>query len=528
MVSEALERDRESIEDLQPVNVLIVDDRAQDLTALRLILSDPTYNVVAANSGTEALRRVLEQDFAVILLDVIMPTLDGFELASLIKQREHSRDTPIIFLTAASIDLANLYQAYSVGAIDYLVKPVDPDIVRAKVGVFAQLFRKDRRLRRYAEMLRDSERRQRELEVAQLRLVADRRYHNLADAVPQIVWTADAKGHLDYCNRRWIEYTGLSLSQSRGRGWLVAVHPSDVKALEHSWHGSVHSGVDCELEVRLRRAHDGAYRWHQMRAIPERDEDGSILAWLGTHSDIEQLIAAIRARDEFLSIASHELRTPLTALKLRVQGLQRDRSLAPEVVERVASVERQAERLEKLVDNLLDVARIVSGQLGLQPEEVVLAHVAYDIVERFRANAEPNTPDLELEVVDDVSGFWDKIRIEQVLTNLLTNAIRHSERKPVRVTISADEHGARLTVADLGRGIAPEDQIRIFERFGRVGGPREQGGLGLGLYITSQIVEAHAGTICVESRSGHGARFVVTLPYSAVERVTPTPVGLER
>src|SRR6187551_2621914 len=171
-----------------PVDLLLVDDRTEDLLTLAHVLAGPEYRLQMARTGPEALRRLLEQDFAVILLDVFMPVMDGFELASLIKQRERSQSTPIIFLTAAGAELNQIYRGYSLGAVEYLSKPVDPDVLRAKVRIFADLFRKDRRLERQAEALRESERRERDVLVTELRHSAERRYLHLAEAVPLSVW----------------------------------------------------------------------------------------------------------------------------------------------------------------------------------------------------------------------------------------------------------------------------------------------------------------------------------------------------
>src|SRR5688572_479599 len=150
-----------------------------------------------------------------------MPAMDGFELAQLIKQRERSQYTPIIFLTGAGSDVTQIYRGYSVGAVDYLNKPVDADVVRAKVAIFADLFRKDRRLKRQALALQESERRQREVMLTEVRHAAERRYMNLAEAVPVSVWTADPSGDLSYVNRYWTEYTGIGLEQARGSAWLA-------------------------------------------------------------------------------------------------------------------------------------------------------------------------------------------------------------------------------------------------------------------------------------------------------------------
>jgi CheY-like chemotaxis protein len=184
-----------------PVDILVVDDLPENLLALEAILAQEDYRLVRATSGPEALRAILEQDFAVILIDVVMPGMDGFDVVDLVKRRERSRHTPIIFLTAAGTKLDFIYRGYSVGAVDYLLKPIDPDVLRAKVAIFAELFRKDRRIREQGEALR----------------------RNLAEAIPQIVWTAGGDGTITYFNRRWCEYTG----HAAGADWKAAIAPDD-------------------------------------------------------------------------------------------------------------------------------------------------------------------------------------------------------------------------------------------------------------------------------------------------------------
>ena len=495
-----------------PVDLLLVDDRPEDLLTLTHVLAGPEYRLTTATSGPEALKRLLEQDFGVILLDVFMPTMDGFELAELIKQRERSQHTPIIFLTAAVSDMPQIYRGYSVGAVDYLTKPVDPDVVRAKVAVFADLFRKDRRLERHALALREGERREREVMITELRHAAERRYMHLAEAVPLCVWTAEPNGDLTYANRYWTEYTGISLDEARGMGWSRAVHEDDRAGYVQAWRESIEKGSQFQQECRIQRLGDGVYRWHQSRAVPERADSGQILSWLGTHTDIEDSKQAVFARDEFLSIASHELRTPLTALKLRLQSVLHSRDLSEKAERRVESAVRQTERLERLIDNLLDVSRITTGHLELEPESFDLAEMAQDVAERFREQAAGGGVPLSFEASTPVPGNWDRMRLEQVLTNLLANALKFGEGKPILVSVNADAKTAVLTVADQGIGIAPQDLSRIFHQFERVLGHRSFGGLGMGLYIARQIAQAHGGRIEVDSAHGKGSKFRVVLP----------------
>jgi signal transduction histidine kinase/NO-binding membrane sensor protein with MHYT domain len=229
---------------------------------------------------------------------------------------------------------------------------------------------------------------------------------------------------------------------------------------------------------------------------------------------------AIRVRDEFLSIASHELKTPLTPLQLTLHRLQRTvaagasgaEALPTEQLERVVSVaQRQTRRLARLVNELLDISRLRLGRLELQTEQVDLAEVVRDVVERLREEPAWATSEHTLHVEGPVRGWWDRSRLEQVVNNLLSNALRYGQGKPVEVTVHTRDEAAWVVVRDRGIGIAPESLQRIFERFERAAS-RNFGGLGLGLYITRQIVEAHGGTISVESELGRGSTFTVKLP----------------
>jgi signal transduction histidine kinase len=230
---------------------------------------------------------------------------------------------------------------------------------------------------------------------------------------------------------------------------------------------------------------------------------------------------AVRLRDEFLGIASHELKTPLTPLHLKVQLLHKQVELlaargqpvsAERVSETLEVVQRQVRRLTSLVDNLLDVSRITAGRLKLELEEMDLASVAAEILYRFAPSASQLNCSLELHAPMAVVGRWDRLRLEQVVTNLLSNALKYGAGHPVYVRVEAEGRLARLTVTDGGIGISAEDLPRIFERFERAVSDRHYGGLGLGLYITRQIVEAFGGTVTATSMPGKGSTFVLELP----------------
>lgn len=241
---------------------------------------------------------------------------------------------------------------------------------------------------------------------------------------------------------------------------------------------------------------------------------------------------AVRIRDDFLSIASHELKTPITALHAALQTLERatrqgiSGELAPERVQRLLEIiDLQDKRLIKLVNDLLDVSRISAGRLQLELEEVDLTAVVDDVVERFREEIVLSGCPLQIQAEGPVVGLWDRSRIEQVVTNLLTNALKYGAGQAVTIALSADATAARLVVTDQGIGIAAEHLERIFGRFERVASPNHYGGVGLGLYIVHEIVAALGGTVGVVSAPGQGATFTVALPLRVGATQTESVVG---
>lgn len=505
-----------AVESTAPVKLLLVDDRHEDLEVLRLILDDPGYTLVTATSGQEALRHLLVEDFAVVVLDVLLPGMDGFEVATLIRSRERTKHTPILFLTAAGGEMGFIYQAYAVGGVDYMSKPIDPRVLKAKIGVFAELFRKDRRIREQAEQLRLADQRQKEMELAELRRSTEKRYRNLADAVPAIVWTARPSGDLVYANRRWTEYTGLDRDRTLSWGWLKALHPDDLAGFEADWRRALTQESELSAECRVRRGEDGEYRWHLCYAVPEYDLDGACIGWVGTLTDTEDLRRAIHARDEFLAIASHELRTPLTTLDLALHSLRRSidgKTLDPALVtKKLDTAARQIQRLDKLVCVLLDVTRIAGRRAMVEPVECDLARITREVIERLQGEAERAGCELRLSCPDSLVGRWDPLRLEQVLTNLVTNALRHGAGKPVDIQLEQTGGSVRLVVKDEGTGIAAEQLPLLFGRFQRLGSQPPSGGLGLGLFISRHIAREHGGDISVQSEVGKGAAFTVLLP----------------
>ncbi len=535
--------------DIERARILLVDDSPQTLTALRAILECSRYDLVCASTGEEALRKVLKQDFACILLDIVLPDINGVELASLLKQRERTEATPIIFLTGADDDVGFLYRAYSAGAVDYLRKPVDAAVLRSKVGVFVELWSKTRQIAWQAQRLAESERRAREAELAMVRRESEQRYRNLAEAIPHVVFTARPDGRIDYVNRGWGELTGTDPDLILTEQVPPGLHPEDAGAFQREWRAALERVEAFQATCRL-RAQGGQWRWILCRALPERDDAGNVVAWLGTFTDIDEqrraheerarLLArehearlqaeeAVKARDEFLGVASHELKTPLTSLQLLIQGFTRRAERegegampAKQVLDKLRVAERQIGRLGGLVEQLLDVARIRSGKLPLLVEDADLAAIVQDVAQRFEAAGQATSTPILVDCNAPVPGRWDVLRVEQVVTNLISNAVKYGNGRPVHVVCAMVGPEATISVADEGIGIGASDLDRIFERFERAERARNFSGLGLGLYITRQLVMAHGGTIAAHSEEGQGATFTVRLPLVTAEPDDPT------
>lgn len=289
--------------------VLIVDDRPENLVALEAVLEPLGLDVVAAGSGRAALKYLLAREFAVILLDVLMPDMDGFATAALIRERAKTRHIPIIFLTAVSHQDEYVARGYGLGAVDYLAKPFHPEVLRAKVAVFVELFRKNAQLQKQARLLQENERRERERALDELRRLGETRYQQLAESMPQIVWTATPDGLATYVNRRWLDYTGTDPERVRDDIWQRVLHLDDTRAMGDAWRRAQTAQRDFEVAVRFRRA-DGAHRWHLVRAVAVLDARGELSEWIGTSTDIDDRIRAEEGL-RFLADASTTLAASL-------------------------------------------------------------------------------------------------------------------------------------------------------------------------------------------------------------------------
>jgi signal transduction histidine kinase len=295
--------------------------------------------------------------------------------------------------------------------------------------------------------------------------------------------------------------------------------------------GETYTGKEFPFLVNRRGEGFTERAWFNFICQPTRAPDGTVdgvvtfavevTEHVQARQQIESMATELRqavdARDEFISVASHELRTPLTPLLMQVQMLRKHSAAAPpapaELGQRLGMMERSIERMTELIDQLLDVSRITANRLDLQLVEVDLVALARDAVQRQKGALDQSGSTFRFEAPPSLSGTWDRLRLQQVLANLVSNAIKYGGGKPITLRITRDKGVARLCVEDQGIGIAPADQARIFERFERAVSTRHYGGFGLGLWIVRQFVEAMGGKIRVESEVGKGSTFTVELPH---------------
>ena len=501
--------------------ILLVDDHPQNLLALEAILAPFGHRLVRASSGAEALKALLAEEFALILLDVQMPGFDGFETAELIRSHGRTAAIPIIFITAIHRSPAHIHRGYASGAVDYIVKPLDPEILRSKVAVFVDLYQKNRLIKQQAKMLHDQE-------VVSLEM----RYRNLTEALPLPLWAERLTGETYYSNRAFLDYTGVDPMHARGLLTPRLVHPDDkAKVIFEATRPRQNDAF--EIEIRLRR-HDGNYRWHMVRSVREQDGKGRIVICADNDDrrKSEDALALVvgrerearkraeeadRSKDAFLATVSHELRTPLNAIMGWAQLLVNGELEGEELGRAYETIERNAKSQSRLISDLFDVSRMMSGKTHLDRKPTSLGKLVNDVVESLQPSIQAR------EVVIDVRSEGgeslvniDASRVQQVVWNLLTNAIKFGA-KSIRVDLRNEPNAAVVRVVDDGQGIDASFLPNVFDRFEQADSTstREKGGLGLGLSIVKHLVELHGGTVTVESDGvGKGATFVVSIPVA--------------
>ncbi|MEO7314928.1 MAG: PAS domain S-box protein [Ginsengibacter sp.] len=343
---------------------------------------------------------------------------------------------------------------------------------------------------------------------------SEKHFRQMANTMPQKVWTADKKGKLNYFNQQWLVYTHKSLEELEGQGWQDVIHPDDWVLNQKTWQHSIDTGEDFQLEHRFLR-YDGMYRWHLSRGIAQRNEKNEIMGWIGTHTDIDEQKILEQAKDEFIAIASHELKTPLTTAKAYIQLLEMDmKETNNEALIYAQKAGVAIERLNDLIRELLDVSQIQNGELDLNITSFNFNSLVRDAVESIQCISFDHQIILTGEINDPVTG--DKKGLQQVIVNLLNNAVKYSpESRNVYINIEEEKGLVKVSVKDLGIGIRKQSLEKIFERYYR----EEQRslrfqGLGIGLFISFEIIRRHLGKIWAESEVGQGSTFYFTIPLS--------------
>ncbi len=556
--------------------ILMVDDRPENLMALEAILESLGHELVRANSGEEALRQVLLHDFAVILLDVQMPGMNGFETAQLIKSRERSKLTPIIFLTAISKDEEFVYAGYEVGAVDYMFKPFNPDVLRSKVAVFVDLYLKTEQLKEQEARLRESELRSLELQHrAQLSESEARTAEIVGSALEAIITFGDDR-RISLFNAAAERTFGVPAARAMGRPVDELFAPEfrgtpldqmcsaaadravsvlqgkgsgepDVPPREHALLGLRSTGETFPLEASVSCLQLDSERVYTVigRDVSERKraeaelrqqaedlartsrELQSVNAQLQARQ--RELESAMASRSRFYASMSHELRTPINAI-LGYSALLLDNIYGPLNEQQARGIERAnqaAKHLLELVNDILDLSKIEAGKIDLEVQSASFPALVQDLFVTVRPLADEHGSELSLECATEVTVTTDPRRVRQIILNLLSNAIKFGEGKPITVACRPrDDGGVEVDVRDEGRGIEPENLERIFDEFVQIAHPDQQLGTGLGLPISRRLAVLLGGSLTVESTLGEGSTFRLTLPAKLDVRALSVTDGL--
>lgn len=513
-------------------NILVVDDRPDKLLALETILGCLGQNLVQARSGKEALRHLLKQDFAVILLDVSMPSMDGFETAALIRQRPKSEHTPIIFVTSIGNSENHITRGYSLGAVDYLLTPIVPEVLRTKVSVFVELHRQTELIKRQAEQLRHLEesRHQRELAEFADRLEVETRRNRFFTLALDMLGIADFDGRLLQVNPSWESVLGYSEGELKSISGLDLVHPEDRPTMVEQLEALKNGCRTAQFEGRYRHK-DGTYRWVFWNAAPFPAES---LVYIFAHDITQRKQAEAkvvhlnqeledRLRDltsinteleAFNYSIAHDLRTPLRSMSGFAKALLEDEStnLTALGLEYATRIARSANYMDSLLLDMLAYSRLAAAEIVPEmfsleaPVNEILGLVEREIRER----------NVKVHVSSPLGTVFAHLpTFKQVLTNLISNSIKFlaPDRPPeVKVFTTTQPGYVRLWIQDNGIGIAPEHHAKIFGLFQRLHDNQAYPGTGIGLALVRKGAERMGGRVGVESALGEGSHFWVDLP----------------
>jgi signal transduction histidine kinase/DNA-binding response OmpR family regulator len=519
--------------------ILIVDDRPENILPLKKILELQGYKTDSAGSGEEALKKILGTSYSVIIMDVQMPGMDGFEVAEAISGYSRAKDTPIIFLSAVNTEKRFITKGYSSGGIDYLTKPVDPDILLLKVRTFKKLYEQQLELKNtQASLHKEIEIRKQAQEDLAERM---QELHFVLESLPQIAFTLGIDGKIEYVNNHWFEY-------SASAHVFPEPHPDDHEICERLLK-ALPEGTEFASEMRLKQISSQKYRYFLLKAIPIVQQ-GANIRWVATFTDIHQQKMAnefleqqvqLRTRElldkntelestnhelqQFAWVVSHDLKEPLRKIQT-FSNLVKDRFLSKneEAVSYLDRSIRASSRMSQLISDLLDYSRL-SVQAQFLPTD--LNALIQELLADFEEAITEKNVVIEIQNIPVIDTIPSQIR--QVFQNLISNALKFSrERVRPQIHISAERiesknvHAAssptgsfcRIIIEDNGIGFDEKFLDRIFVIFQRLNNQNTYEGTGIGLAIAKKIIDKHNGLISAQSTENEGARFILVLPLN--------------
>lgn len=514
----------------QAASILAVDDRPANFLVLDAILKNLNVNLVKASSGEEAIELAQHEPFAVVLLDVFLPGLDGFETARRIRSLPAAKSTPVIFLTAEEITQQQIEEGYRLGAVDFLIKPLIPIVLRAKVTGYVELFLEKLHSQRQADQLR--------------MLVDGTKDYAIFLLDPDgdiMTWNAGARRFTQYeaheiigqhfsrfypqeaLQRNWPQFeleTARKNGQFEEEGWRIRKDGSRfwasvvITAL-YGPKGEIRGFSKVTRDMTERKEAEAALR------LAQEDLERRIIERTRQLADAnKKLEAEDQRKDEFLAILAHELRNPLAAIRNSVQLLDMPTLGQNDLQELKGILDRQVQVLVRLVDDLLDVSRVMRGKTELHPQSIDLADIVHRAVETVKPLIDSRHHQLTVDLGSEPLNLEaDPVRLAQVVVNLLTNAAKYTDSNG-RLAITAIKEGQTivLRISDNGIGIAPEVLPKIFDLFVQADHrtSKAEGGLGIGLTLVKDLVRMHNGTVTASSEGlGRGTTMEVRLPVQA-------------
>ena len=522
--------------------ILIVDDKSENIFALKKLLEVHNFDVDTALSGEDALKKVLKNSYALIILDVQMPGMDGFEVAETLSGISRAKDIPIIFLSAVSTDKKFITKGYSSGGIDYVAKPIDPDILLLKVKTFYRLYEQARELNKIQLALRLEVEARKKAQYEQHRKTLE--LQSILESIPQLAFTANAAGNIEYVNAQWYTYSDFKKE-------FPAVYDKDVP-IPGFLQNIIASGQPQSLEVCLRKLSNSEPRYHLFNLVPVKEEQ-AVVKWVGTFTDIhEQKLAKdilekrVNERtselkeinnaleisninlQQFASVVSHDLKEPLRKILVFISILN-DRfkkGLAPQVSEYLDKIAASSKRMTLLIDDLIGFSRLSdTGIFKYTDLNDIIGNILTDL-EILIGEKKAIINIGKLPNIEVMPGL-----MRQVFQNIIGNALKFTWKdQPPIVNISAeiiatkdinsiaDENGnyCRIVIADNGIGFDEKYLDKIFAIFQRLHSREEYEGTGIGLAIVKKIIDKHNGLVTAKSRKGEGAAFIIVLPIHKI------------